>query len=69
MLFVYFRYADDDIALFKLQAPVIFNTYVIPVCLPDKEVFTTKRAIAIGYGKYMINLNFVNMNKLTYHER
>ncbi|KAL7041465.1 hypothetical protein ACKWTF_000792 [Chironomus riparius] len=45
------RFADDDIALFKLQQPAVLNSYVIPICLPDKELLTTKNAIATGYGK------------------
>ena len=27
------------------------NSYVIPICLPDKELLTTRNAIATGYGK------------------
>ncbi|KAG5675566.1 hypothetical protein PVAND_005460 [Polypedilum vanderplanki] len=45
------RFADDDIALFKLEKPAQLNVHVIPICLPDKELLTTKSAIASGYGR------------------
>jgi Trypsin len=45
------RFADDDIALFKLESPLKFNRYVIPICLPDQEQLTTDRAIATGWGR------------------
>lgn len=40
---------DHDIALFKLDRNVMFNEYVIPLCLPQKEE-NTKQAIATGWG-------------------
>lgn len=40
---------DHDIALFKLDGNVVFNEYVIPLCLPQKEE-NTKQAMATGWG-------------------
>lgn len=45
------RLAIDDIALFNLENPVKLNKYVIPICLPQTEVQTTRRAIATGWGR------------------
>lgn len=44
-------YSEDDIALFKLNRPVILNRYVIPLCLPQTDAVTTRRAIATGWGR------------------
>jgi len=45
------RQAEDDIALFKLDRLVTLNRYVIPLCLPDTDALTTRRAIASGWGR------------------
>jgi secreted trypsin-like serine protease len=44
------KYADNDIALFKLGNSITFNEYMIPICLPEESTFTTKKAIASGFG-------------------
>lgn len=44
-------YSDDDIALFKLIRPVILNRYVIPLCLPQTDSLTTRKAVATGWGR------------------
>ena len=44
-------YAEDDIALFKLNQLVTLNRYVIPLCLPQTDAFTTRKAIATGWGR------------------
>lgn len=45
------RHAEDDIALFKLDSLVKLNRYVIPLCLPQTDALTTKKAIASGWGR------------------
>lgn len=43
---------DNDIALLKIQ-PVIFNSYIWPVCLPPNnigETFALHDAVVIGWG-------------------
>lgn len=45
------RQAEDDIALFKLSELVKLNRYVIPLCLPQTDSLTTKKAIATGWGR------------------
>lgn len=45
------KHADNDISLFKLQKAVEINDYVIPICLPQGDILTTRRAIATGWGK------------------
>ncbi|CAO1362258.1 unnamed protein product [Diamesa hyperborea] len=44
------KFVENDIMLFKLNKPVIFNTYVIPICLPQFNEFYTTKAIATGWG-------------------
>ena len=34
-----------------MEKPATLNSYVLPICLPDQAAFTTKSAIATGYGK------------------
>lgn len=43
--------AEDDIALFELSERVQLNRYVIPLCLPQSDQLTTRRAIASGWGR------------------
>lgn len=43
--------AENDIALFKLNESVLLNRFVIPLCLPQTDAFTTKKAIASGWGR------------------
>ena len=45
------KFADDDIALLKLDRPADLNSYVIPICLPEVDYLTTRNAIATGYGR------------------
>lgn len=45
------RFAEDDIALFKLNEPVKLNRYVIPLCLPQLKELSTEKAIATGWGR------------------
>lgn len=45
------RHGVDDIALFKLEGIVRFNSYVIPICLPQSSELTTRRVIASGWGR------------------
>ncbi|CAH1405899.1 unnamed protein product [Nezara viridula] len=40
-----------DIALFKLDSDVVFNNYVLPICLHTKRQITSKVATVIGWGK------------------
>lgn len=44
------KFADDDIALFKLSGPVEMNAYIVPICLPTMDKLTTSAAIASGWG-------------------
>ena len=41
---------EHDIALFKMNEPVIFNLYILPICLQQSEDLSTKTAIATGWG-------------------
>lgn len=43
--------AQDDIALFKLGSAAKLGRYVVPICLPQTEVQTTKKAVATGWGR------------------
>jgi secreted trypsin-like serine protease len=45
------RQAEDDIALFKLNEIVKLNRFVIPLCLPQTDALSTKKAIATGWGR------------------
>jgi hypothetical protein len=46
------RFADDDIALFKLNERVQFNLHVIPLCLPKSDDgIRTENFIATGWGR------------------
>jgi secreted trypsin-like serine protease len=47
------RTLDYDIALFKLAKPVMFNKYVKPACLPEKELApnTKSKCYITGWGK------------------
>ncbi|XP_062977533.1 transmembrane protease serine 12-like [Elgaria multicarinata webbii] len=33
---------ENDVALFKLSKPIIYNDYIQPICLPDKSLRLTK---------------------------
>ncbi|GMR57558.1 hypothetical protein PMAYCL1PPCAC_27753, partial [Pristionchus mayeri] len=41
-----------DIALLKLETPLIFDEHISPICLPNPSQFipTDGNAVAIGYG-------------------
>jgi len=41
----------NDIALFKLSKPIMFNKYVKPVCLPDADVKPGHQCYITGWGK------------------
>jgi prostasin len=46
------RFADNDIALFKLSEQVQFNRYVIPICLPrSSDEHANRKFIATGWGR------------------
>lgn len=45
------RFAEDDIALFKLNEPAKLSKFVIPICLPQLAALETKNAIATGWGR------------------
>ncbi|XP_041364277.1 atrial natriuretic peptide-converting enzyme-like [Gigantopelta aegis] len=55
--FTYPRYdtltVDNDIALIKLDRPLVFTNYLRPVCLPKADLVTKlgTRCIAAGWGK------------------
>lgn len=42
---------DNDIALFKLKKPVIFNNYVQPACLPSADIPVGTECYVTGWGK------------------
>jgi len=44
------RHAFDDIVLFKLSESLTFNRFMLPLCLPEAEGLSTRRAIASGWG-------------------
>ncbi|GFX60017.1 clotting factor B [Trichonephila clavipes] len=51
------RYYYHDIALLRLERPVVFNNYVMPVCLPspslplmDDEDLEGKKVTVMGWG-------------------
>lgn len=41
----------DDIALVRLNRPVVFSQYIRPACLPKSAVTGTRKAIATGWGQ------------------
>ncbi|MBN3303540.1 FA7 factor, partial [Amia calva] len=41
--------ADNDIALLKLQQPIVYSTYVVPICLPE-QMFSERELTAIRYS-------------------
>lgn len=41
---------DHDIALLKVNKDIIFNSYVVPICLPYEDEIT-ETAIASGWNK------------------
>jgi len=45
------RRLNNDIALFKLSKPIIFNKYVQPVCLPEADVKPGHDCYITGWGK------------------
>ncbi|CAH1405892.1 unnamed protein product [Nezara viridula] len=40
-----------DIVLFKLDSDVVFNSYILPICLHTKRQIITKFATVIGWGR------------------
>ncbi|GMT06006.1 hypothetical protein PENTCL1PPCAC_28180, partial [Pristionchus entomophagus] len=56
---------ENDIALLKLDTPLIFNHLVSPICLPtpSQKIPDDGLAVATGYGKY--NENFLSLIQLT----
>ncbi|GFQ87339.1 clotting factor B, partial [Trichonephila clavata] len=62
------RYYYHDIALLRLERPVVFNNYVMPVCLPspslpliDDEDLVGKKVTVMGWG----DESFVKMRERT----
>ncbi|CAH1405894.1 unnamed protein product [Nezara viridula] len=45
------RQKYNDIALFKLDSDVVYNNYILPICLHTKRQITTKIATVIGWGR------------------
>jgi transmembrane serine protease 9 len=42
----------NDIGLFRLNAPVQFNRFILPICLNTETQLTTEQnLIAIGWGR------------------
>lgn len=41
----------NDIALFKLDRPVIFNAYIKPVCLHRFYQIPSSKGVATGWGR------------------
>ena len=46
---------NNDIALLRLNRPVIFNTYVQPICMPEDATPAGKRCVIAG--KHCCDLN------------
>jgi len=46
----YYRLAND-IAMLKLASPILFNSYVQPICLPSKDVAVGTKCYITGWGK------------------
>merc|ERR1711890_225984 len=55
-----------DIALIKLNKPVVFNDFVIPVCLPSGEEDDEKQKLSMvsGWGN-TIDVRFGGVNKFS----
>ncbi|XP_026808260.1 venom protease-like [Rhopalosiphum maidis] len=64
----------NDIGLYRLNTPVQFNRFILPVCINSDEQLTTKQAIAIGWGRtssagqtsnvlMKVSLDFVEQNE------
>ncbi len=53
-LFVHPKYSpstlENDIALVKLSAPVVFTDEVSPICLPTRQTRVGEVCVAIGWG-------------------
>jgi len=46
------RNYDNDLALLRLDTPVAFTKYILPICLPDKDLkITGKKGYISGWGK------------------
>ncbi|XP_041127761.1 coagulation factor VII-like [Polyodon spathula] len=48
--------ADNDIALLRLEKPIIYNDYAVPICLPEKqlavhELAAIRYSTVSGWGK------------------
>lgn len=41
---------DTDVTLLKLDAPLTFDDYVKPVCLPQQQAPDGKMCIVTGWG-------------------
>ena len=54
-LFVHPKYSpstlENDIALVKLSAPVVFTDEVSPICLPTRQTRVGEVCVAIGWGR------------------
>ena len=45
-----YKHLDNDIALMKLDAPLRFNEYVQPVCIPESRAEDQTICIVSGWG-------------------
>lgn len=48
--------SDNDIALLRLRKPIVYSTYVVPVCLPlrdmaERELWAVSKHMVSGWGK------------------
>jgi len=45
------RHLNNDIAMFKLEKPVVMNDHVSPACLPSKKAPVGSKCYITGWGK------------------
>lgn len=41
----------NDIGLYRLNAPVKFNQFILPICINTEMELVANQAIAIGWGR------------------
>lgn len=41
----------NDIGLYRMNSPVQFNQFIMPICLNTEKELFVKEAIAIGWGR------------------
>ncbi|KAI5092630.1 vitamin K-dependent protein C precursor, partial [Silurus meridionalis] len=75
------RTADNDIAMLRLASPVTFNTYIVPACLPSKDLaervlhLNGTMTVVTGWGKekegtlkYSSDLKHINVPLVEHSE-